>query len=263
MPAEVRRSGLRGYRSDMTGAAPQYLRVARTPRMIGLLVLLLAIAAVCGRLGMWQLDRAQQRAAQSADHERVAAVDLSDVLAPQQALSGDLVGTTVVVDGTFGADQVLVAGRELDGRTGHLVVTPLVLADGAVLAVVRGWVAEPADAAAFPAPAGVVQVRGRLAAGEAARGTGGEVTAVSPAELVNRWGGPIYSAYLVLEQVEPAQGDLTLLPEPAAGPGLDLQNLAYALQWWIFGGLAVLLWLRMVRDEARSAVGPEVAGSVP
>src|SRR5665648_614763 len=128
----------------MTGAAPQYLRVARTPRMIGLLVLLLAIAAVCGRLGMWQLDRAQQRAAQSADHERVAAVDLSDVLAPQQALSGDLVGTTVLVDGTFGADQVLVAGRELDGRTGHLVVTPLVLADGAVLAVVRGWVAEPA-----------------------------------------------------------------------------------------------------------------------
>ena len=248
----------------MTGAAPQYLRVARTPRMIGLLILLLAIAAVCGRLGMWQLDRAQQRAAQSAaDHEPVAAVDLSDVLAPQQALPGDLVGRTVLVDGTFGADQVLVAGRELDGRTGHLVVTPLVLADGAVLAVVRGWVAEPADAAAFPAPAGVVQVRGRLAAGEAARGTGGEVTAVSPAELVNRWGGPIYSAYLVLEQVEPGQGDLTLLPEPAVGSGLELQNLAYALQWWIFGGFAVLLWLRMVRDEERSAVGPQAAGSVP
>ena len=40
------------------------------------------------------------------------------------------------------------------------------------------------------------------------------------------------------------------------GAGLNIQNLAYAAQWWIFGAFAVLLWLRLVRDEARGS-GPE------
>jgi hypothetical protein len=31
----------------------------------------------------------------------------------------------------------------------------------------------------------------------------------------------------------------------------DVRNYAYALQWWIFSGFAVLLWLRVVRDAAQ------------
>ncbi|WP_448631831.1 hypothetical protein [Cellulomonas soli] len=44
--------------------------------------------------------------------------------------------------------------------------------------------------------------------------------------------------------------------DPPAGDagGLNIQNLAYAAQWWIFGAFAVGLWLRLVRDEA--AGGP-------
>jgi cytochrome oxidase assembly protein ShyY1 len=241
----------------MSDAGPHYLRTARSPRMIGLLVLLLAIAAVCGRLGMWQLDRARQDAAQRPDLP-VAVAGLVEVLEPQATFPGELAGRVVTVRGTFAADEVVVT-RQLDGVPGVLVVTPLVVGEtGAVLAVVRGWAPDAARAAEVPAPPGVVEVRGRLEPGEAARGADGQ-TAISPAQLVNRWGGPIYSGYLVLEEVSPAQEPgLELVPAPEPATGFDLQNLAYAVQWWLFGGFAVLLWLRMVRDEARRVVAEVV-----
>ena len=60
------------------------LRAAVRPRMLVLLVLLLAAAALCARLGAWQLDRAQVHGAAAAERhtaELVAApaVPLDDV----------------------------------------------------------------------------------------------------------------------------------------------------------------------------------------
>ena len=47
---------------------------------------------------------------------------------------------------------VFVSGREHDGQDGYWVVTPLTVdgADGSALPVVRGWVADPAEAPAPP-----------------------------------------------------------------------------------------------------------------
>jgi len=247
------------------GAPVPYAQVARSPRMIGLLLLFLAVAAGCGLLGAWQLDRAREDA--PADAEVPVALPLGDVLAPQEPFRGDLVGRPVVVEGTFGADQVAVTGRLLDGVPGRWAVAPFTVSDtGAVLVVVRGWA--PEGGALPEVPDGVVTLRGRLEAGEAA--TSSEITSVSPAQLVNRWGGPIYSGFLVQDTPPPG---LEPIPAPAPAQGWDLQNLAYAAQWWIFGGAAVLLWLRMVRDEARDRAaaaavdgpavdGPAVAGGL-
>lgn len=249
----------------MTDDRPPYGRTARSPRMLGILLVLLAIAAVCARLGAWQLDRAQQsaRQAEAVEAAAVDAVPLADVLAPQATFTGAADRRLVVVQGRFGADEVLVPGRERDGETGLLVVTPFVVdGTGATLAVVRGWVGEPGAALAAPAPAGDATVTGVLQVGEPAHDDvdlpAGQVAAVSPAALVNRWGGPVYTGYLTLTDVEPAQGDLLAapLPEPPSG-AWDLRNLAYAAQWWLFGAFAIALWVRLVRDEARRAVeGP-------
>lgn len=231
--------------------------------MVLILGLLLAVAAACGWLGMWQLDRAQLRGAAAAA-ERAAELagrppePVETLLSPQSPFTGDLVGRSVVVDGVLGTDELLVPGRVLEGAVGYLVLTPLVTDDGAVLPVVRGWVA---DAVLPPAPSGPVRVTGYLQSGEAAGDPlpHGQIEAISPAELVNRWGGPIYSGYVVVSDVEPPQSDISLLPPPTAqGTGANLQNLAYALQWWIFGAFAVLLWLRMVRDAARDVARDEV-----
>ncbi len=235
---------------------PSYVRTALSPRMLVLLVLLLGAAAVCARLGVWQLDRAELRGDAEQQERRAAIAEadplpLQDVLEPQSSFRGELVGEKVVASGAFEPDQVLVPGRALDGRTGYLVVAPLRV-DDAVLAVVRGWVAEPE---APEPPTDAVEVVGFLQVGEGAGIAtdlpAGQVDAVSPAELVNRWGGPIYSGYLV--EASAPDGVQTLPPPTLAGGGLNIQNLAYALQWWIFGGFAVLLWARMVRDETRLA----------
>jgi cytochrome oxidase assembly protein ShyY1 len=247
--------------------------------MIGLLAVLLAFAALCGSLGAWQLDRAYARgdAAQQKELDAKLAAEeargpegLGTVLAPQTTFTGKLVGDLVWVRGTYEADgQVLVPDRALGGRTGYLVLTPLRVSDdgtsgaswqglsgGApVVPVVRGWVATPADAPA--APSGTVRVNGYLQASEATTGTGhtlpeGQVDSVSSAQLANRWGGPIYSGYVVLRDSDPAADPAVLvLPRPQVeGSGdVNLQSMSYAFQWWLFAVFAVFVWWRIVRDQ--------------
>ncbi|MDQ4026341.1 MAG: SURF1 family protein [Actinomycetota bacterium] len=264
-------------------ARTSFWAVARQPRMIGVLLLLLLAAAVCGRLGAWQLDRAYERAALAAEQEAAEAAaaapgGLGELLPPQSSFPGELVGREVWVAGTYEPErQVLVSGRSLDGRTGYLVLAPLRVSDdgtgGAswaslsgepVLPVVRGWVASPDAAPALEVPDGEVRMTGWLQASEATTdsagasdGNGVPVTdSISTAALVNSWGGPIYSGYVVLtssdpEQLPPAEGGPEALPRPIieGGTGVNLQNAFYALQWWVFGLFAVALWVRLVRDE--------------
>ncbi|HEY0119084.1 MAG TPA: SURF1 family protein [Cellulomonas sp.] len=241
------------------------VRVATRPRMLGLLALLLAAAVVCGLLGAWQLDRARQRgeAAQVARQEKLAAADpvpLTGVLAPQTAFPGDLVGRKVSVAGTYeAAGQLVVTGRARDGVTGSLVLTPLRVASGdgaAVLPVVRGWI--PAGAAPDEPPGGTVSVVGYLQAGESAGSGIADATtdAISPAELLHVWTGPIWSGYLVLASSDPAQsgvvagGPALLGPPTPTQTGPNLQNLLYAVEWFVFAGFAVFIWWRTVLDEA-------------
>ncbi|WP_255371812.1 SURF1 family protein [Cellulosimicrobium sp. CUA-896] len=271
-----------------TAAPRSFWAVARQPRMIGLLVLFLVAAAVCARLGVWQLDRAQQRADLAAQQEAAEAEaegpeGLGVLLPPQTTFPGELVGRQAWVEGEYEPDeQLLVAGRALDGREGFLVLTPLRVTDdgtggaswqdlsGApVLPVVRGWVPTPDAGAALEVPDGVVRLTGYLQASEAAGEAelpAGRTDSISTGALVNDWGGPIYSGYLVLIASDPAQvaaadGGPGILPRPTieGGTGLNLQNVFYALQWWVFGGFAVLLWLRLVRDEVAGGRGAGAA----
>lgn len=255
-----------------TRSTPAWFVVATTPRMLALLLVLLVAAGLCVRLGAWQLDRAQERGERAAAARALAEADappepLDDVAAPQSPLTAEMVGRRVVASGTYvdGA-VVVVPDTDQDGRTGTLVVAGLRVAEGAgagaILPVLRGWV--EADAATtlsrlgpggdLAPPAGAVRVVGALAASEAALGgrfPDGAVGSISAGQLVNLWGGPIYGGHLRLEASTPTEpGALVPVPGPASGgAGLDLRNLAYAAQWWIFGGFAVLLWVRLVRDE--------------
>ncbi|MEV7972506.1 SURF1 family protein [Cellulomonas sp. NPDC089187] len=244
-------------------------QVARTPRMIGLLVLFLAAAAVCARLGMWQLDRAEIRgaaAAQAALEETEAAppVPIDDVLAPQSSFDGALVGRRVIATGSYEPDgQLLVADRVLHEQTGWLVLTPLRTDSGAVLPVVRGWTDDP-QAPELTVPEGRVTVTGYLQASEDSGQApeafpAGTTDSISSAELLGVWGGPIWTGYSVLSESDPAQpADLELLGPPTrAGTGLNIQNLGYAAQWWVFGGFAVFLWVRLVRDEMLRSSGTD------
>nr|WP_240675604.1 SURF1 family protein [Cellulomonas endophytica] len=248
-----------------------FWRAAVRPRSVGLLLLLLLAAAVCGRLGAWQLDRAQLRgeadeARRVAEAAAAAPEPIDAVLLPGEAVTGAMVARTVQVRGTYDpAGQLVVTGRAHEGRTGELVLTPLTVqggaGDGTVLPVVRGW--QPAGAAPPAPPSGTVTVVVHLQGAEAATGTtgGGRTEAISSGELVNVWGGaPVYAGYGVLVTSDPPQaGGLAALDPPSRwGTGLNVRNLAYAAQWWLFGGFALALWVRLVRDDARGE-GPGTA----
>ncbi|GHG45601.1 SURF1-like protein [Flavimobilis marinus] len=249
------------------------------PRMLALLLVFLVAAAVCARLGVWQLERAYERGEQAARHavaEQGAPVrPLGELLAPQETFRGELVGVRGAVTGRFEDGQLFVEQRVHDGRTGYLVLAPLRVSDdgtgGAswaglsgppVLPVVRGWVPEPGD---YPLPTGEVDVTGYLQASEAvAAGIVGDgvTDSISSPLLVGQWGGPVYSGYLVLAGSEPTpDAAIALLDRPSLpDEGVNLQNLFYALQWWIFGLFAVGLWARMVLDEARGGAADGFEG---
>ncbi|MFP5347478.1 MAG: SURF1 family protein, partial [Actinomycetes bacterium] len=178
-------------------------------------------------------------------------------------LEGAAVVNDIRARGTYRADeQLVVVDRALGARPGSWVLTPLtVQADGgtATLPVVRGWVPQGTPVPA--PPSGQVEVVGRLQGSEVPAGPEpdlprGQTRVVSAADLVNRWGPPIYAGYLVV--ASPVEAPLH--PVPAKDPGdegrgFHLLNLSYALQWWVFAGFAVFLWWRMVRDSHLAALG--------
>lgn len=250
----------------------EWLRAATTPRLLGIFVLLLVGAVVCVRLGAWQIDRAlntaeQQAAIDQATREDATPVLLADVVEPQTSFNQGMVGTRVELAGRWEPELTYwVPDRELDGVDGYLLLTAFREdATGALMPVVRGWVADK-DERYLQLPSGQTTVLGFLDGSDAAEQgppSGDEIEGVSAAQLVNAWGAPIYSGQLILIAASPAAGgpgaevtgagSIQAMPPPAlpiAG-GLNLRNLLYAVEWFVFGGFALFLWWRMVRDEAR------------
>lgn len=247
----------------------EFVKSAFTLRMVALFLGLVVVAGVCIRLGTWQLDRASERAQQQAESQAAAEMNaapdpIEEVLKPGETFIGAVENRRVVVTGEYEADgQLLVPGRILDDVTGFGVITPLRV-DSAVVPVLRGWVETPDEATA--PPEGSVSVTGLLRPSEGMNPESlppGQVPRISSADLVNRWGGPIWTGYVLLENSEPAQeggaGGVQILPPPEIeDAGLNLQNLTYAFEWWIFGGFFTLLWIRAVRDHARRRLEGDV-----
>jgi len=239
-------------------------------------ILALVVAVVCFRLGMWQFDRAGVRAedatAQQVEQLAGAApVPIEEVLAPQAAFTSEDFARRVALTGRFDPErQFVVPQRHVDGEEAALVVTAFVVTDGphegAVMPVLRGWLPEsevwqPAfetggatgEVSAPDPPGGEARIVGMLNSSEAARHAdlpAGAQPGISAGQLANDWGGRLYSAYLVLE--EPAQpGGLSPAPSPLASVegGINLQSLAYAIEWWVFGLFAVFFWAKVFRDD--------------
>jgi cytochrome oxidase assembly protein ShyY1 len=246
------------------------------PRMLALFAVLVVVAYGCIQLGAWQLDRAALRGAAAAQREeaaRLAAdpVPLDSALVVGQPFREDQQLRKVAVTGEYG-EQVLVPDRVVGGDGAVLVVAALWITEGtdagSMVPVVRGWVA-PSDVTTvggvaagataeagqlLDVPAGAVTVTGYLTDSEKAIAgdfPDGMVGAISTGELANLWGGPTFTGFVVLAESVPPSG-LAVVPPPsfAQAEGMNFQNLAYAGEWFIFGGFALFLWWRLVREDA-------------
>jgi surfeit locus 1 family protein len=263
-----------GYRSEVTQQSVSPRSVVRTalrPRWLGVLAVVLLLCVAFTWLGHWQLDVARSK--EKPKHPKVVATaPIDQVVRPQQTFRNNMVARPVTVSGEYDAGkQLLVSGKRLGGVDGFWVLTALRVPSGALVPVVRGFVpsanagATAGSAAALAPPTGPVALRGVLEPPDSAPADGdspdvpaGQIPAADTADVVNLWGSPIYNVLVYVVATGPAASTagsvvrLQPVPAPPAnqGGGLDLRNAAYAVQWWIFGLFALLLWWRMVRQDA-------------
>ncbi len=228
-----------------------------------LIVLLLLAAAVCARLGFWQLGRLSERRA--ANRIAQDARDAPALRLPDEAGAGaGLAYRRVQAQGRYDpANEIVVRGQALNGVPGVHVVTPLRLegSDTAVL-VNRGFV-PAADAVTVEADSlreeGEVRVRG--IALPMTNGGGrpvehrGRITwgRLDRAAIEEQIPYPVLWVYLL----QSPDSTLPRMPRRLAAPALtDGPHLNYAVQWFLFAGMAVVFAILVVARGDRMARAP-------
>jgi surfeit locus 1 family protein len=222
------------------------------------------VAAVCVRLGFWQLDRLQQRrafndavrAGQSAAPERI------DVLVDQSQGQLDVLAyRRAEASGRYDpSHEVIMYGRTLDDEPGNHVLTPLALGGDVALLVDRGWVPLEADTAPIGGelapPSGHTTVVGtllppdRMEPPEPDASPVATVSEVDLAVLDEQMPYRLLPVYLLASQQDPPQAGGLPAPAPLSelteGP-----HLSYAVQWFGFAAIALVGSFLLARRDRR------------
>jgi cytochrome oxidase assembly protein ShyY1 len=221
--------------------------------------LVLVVAFV--RLGIWQLDRNEERAERNAVIEANSQrdpVSVDDLLEPGSAVESDQVWTPVRATGVYDVThQLVVRLRPLEGRPGVHVLTPLVTGSGAAVLVDRGFLPQNGSAATPDVPeppSGEVEIVGRVRASEEGRGTGGDpatgaIRYIDVDQVAASLPYPVYGAWVeVIDEQPPPAEEPVRPPAPTldAGP-----HLSYAVQWFLFACIAIGGFLLLTRAESR------------
>lgn len=243
----------------MARSVPKPPRGSTVPRSFAptpgftVLALILCASFIC--LGVWQWQRGVARQEQWSRFARGAdaLVTLGD-----RALADLPLFQRVSVTGSFdGEHQFLLDNRSLRGAAGYEVLTPLKRAAGRVLLIDRGWVPFTGSRRRLPnvtlAGGAALTLTGRvanlpsagLAAGRAAPAAADpwpKVTSYpSAAQLASALGEPLEARILLLDAQAP-QGYARDWQPPGISP---LRNFSYAIQWWCFATLALIVWAVM------------------
>jgi len=230
-----------------------------------LLATLIGVAAASS-LGMWQLDRAaQKRALQQALDERSTLPPLrADELARTEEAARQQHYRAVHLQGRWlPRHTVFLDNRQMEGRPGFFVVTPLV-PEGTSQAVIvqRGWVPRDlADRTRLPSivtPSGDVAVDGRIAPPPArlyefAPAASGVIRQnIDLAGYAAEIGMPL--APLSVMQAGSSGDDGLSRHWPL--PAVDIhKHYGYAFQWFAMSALmaGLYVWFRLVRPRLRRA----------
>jgi len=233
----------------------------------------LALMALLARLGVWQLDRLEQRRAANA--QLLAAIESApielnrEIAAYIDTVPGetptDMANRDVVVSGVYDfAEQRILKLQSWDGQAGVHLITPFRL-DGMDTAILvdRGWIpdAEYEVGHSFDEADGLLTIEGYIALTETiSRRTADAIVPVDPglelfridiAALTEYMPYRLAPFYVKLAAPEGAPAALPI-PVPkeidlSEGPHLD-----YAFQWFIFSvglGIAYVIyvnrWLKM------------------
>lgn len=239
----------------------------RSPRWAVATAVVLLVAAVFVGLGLWQLDRLEQRRAENAiQRERLEAepVPLDELLAEHPDDPGASEYRVVTAAGEFDpSEEVLIRSQVELGQAGFHVITPLITGDGVAVLVNRGWVPLGMDTPPIPAapPEGESTVEGWVHLTQTRPPLGAEepqgdldvLNRVDIDRIEAQMPYDLESVYLV----DMGEGS-DELPIPADPPDFTDEgpHLAYAIQWFGFAlvGLVGFFFL-MRRQSGRTSQG--------
>jgi surfeit locus 1 family protein len=212
-------------------------------------LLVVAGTLVLIRLGIWQLDRLEQRRAFNAQVESARSQSVLDLNAEQPWDLVTMEWRSVQIVGEYDFEnQVAVRNQYYREQYGYHLLTPL-LSQGTAVLVDRGWI--PADGNSTPEDwrqydeAGEVKVTGQLRLGQGKPALGGVADAL-PADgsklaiwnnadlekISNQLPYPIYAIY-----IQPSADPMDAEPPIPFQPELELTegpHFGYALQWFTF-----------------------------
>lgn len=234
-------------------------RVFAPPWSLTLIVLALGILFI--GLGRWQWHRAEQSEHQHQEFARGA-----NVIIPLGALGLDDLQRfqRVRIHGRYQTErQFLLDNQTHQGEAGYQVLTPFVLDDGRTVIVDRGWVPFsgyrrhlPDVSFSAPAPLSVVGRVARLPSVGLSIGR-------APPQPGASW--PKVTSFPHMSDLSAAlgrplqQGMVLLDPHATHGyvrdwhaPGLPTaQHWSYALQWWSFAVVLVVIWVILSLSKKR------------
>jgi surfeit locus 1 family protein len=229
-------------------------------------LLVLAGGALCVRLGIWQLDRLEQRRAFNAHVEAMWAAEPLDLAGQPADDLTTMEYRAVAVSGTYDFEnQVVLRNRYFQNESGYNLLTPLLLDDGSAVLVDRGWI--PADGNDSPAAwrrydqPGRVTLQGQIRLGQAKPDLGGvpDPALVPGQTKLEFWNSVNLERigqqlpYLILDvYVQPDVDPTDVAPPIPYQPELELSegpHLGYAAQWFTFAGLLVLGYPFYVRKQ--------------
>ncbi len=247
------------------------MRMNRAKALV--LVAALLGVALTARLGVWQLDRAAQKThLQATLDERRALPPLPPAdLATTPETAAAQHHRRISLSGQWLAEAtVYLENRQMQGRPGFFVVTPLRLPDGTAVLVQRGW--QPRDlmdrtrVVPPPTPEGPVLVSGRIAPPPArlydfdGPSTGSIRQNLDLLAYGREWG--LRLRPLSLLQLDAAAPDDAARPQPGTdgllrdwlvpATGVD-KHYGYAFQWFALAALilGLYVWFQILRPRLR------------
>ncbi|MGH7475649.1 MAG: SURF1 family protein [Longimicrobiales bacterium] len=213
-------------------------------------LLVLVVAVVCVRLGLWQLDRLEQRRARNSVIARQISAPPLELRAAPPDTAGLIFRRVRLTGEPDRSRTVAIAGRSFGGSPGIHVLTPYRLGAGGVL-VNRGWVpaVDPAavdlDRFRVASPHTVTGIVLPLNARGAARpdtATAARVWYGYDAAIAARL--PYRAPPLYVQELGPqTRGARLGYPRPLPLPDLtEGPHLGYAIQWFSFAVIALVGW---------------------
>ena len=226
------------------------------PKWIATHLLVITLMVVMVNLASWQLNRHQER----KDFNATLVQRFDSPIRPldellQSGEPADIEWMPTALTGTYlqGEDISLVNVSQ-NGAAGYDAITPLLLSDGKVVLVNRGFL--PLASEFPPAPTGEISLLGRVRAsserrtGELSDPATGELTDVQRidiARLQQQIDGELVPVYVQLLNSTPAEpSSLSTIVDPDFSNG---PHLSYTVQWILFALCAAGGWVVLVRRE--------------